>query len=231
MFERNDENYGFFTRCFSYATDLAALFNVEPSRPLTAVRQSHRANAAAETPYQYWLFNAYSPFLDHIIMEVDSRYDKYGEIVHKMSGLVPSVIAERDVSIKDVVEMYRDDLPSPMHTEEEIIRWKRYWVGNDKRPDTVAKALKVCDTDMYPNVYRLLQIFGTIAVTSCECERSGSVVKRLRTYLRASMGQEEMSGLAFMHIHHDVDIDEEEVINIFAQKKNRTLSFLNICSA
>ena len=55
-------------------------------------------------------------------MEVDSQYDKYGEIVHKMSGLVPSVIAERDVSIKDVVEMYRDDLPSPMHTEEEIIR-------------------------------------------------------------------------------------------------------------
>ena len=70
-------------------------------------------------------------------MGVDSRYDKYGEIVHKMSGLVPSVIAERDVSIKDVVEMYRDDLPSPMHTEEEIIRWKRHWVGNDKRPDTV----------------------------------------------------------------------------------------------
>ena len=35
-------------------------------------------------------------------MEVDgSRYDKYGEIVHKISGLVPSVIAERgDVSIK-----------------------------------------------------------------------------------------------------------------------------------
>ena len=163
----------FFTRCFSYATDLAALFNLEPSRPRTAVRQTHRANAAAETPYQYWLFNSYLPFLDHIIMEADSRYDKYREIVHKMSGLVSSVIAERDVSIMDLVEMYRDDLLSPMHTEEEIIRWKRHWVGNDKRPETVAKALKVCETDMYPDVYRLLQIFGTIAVTSCECERSG----------------------------------------------------------
>ena len=62
-----------------------------------------------------------------------------------------------------------------MHTEEEIIRWKRHWVDNDNRPDTVAKALNVCDTDMYPIVYRLLQIFGTIAVTSRECERSGSV--------------------------------------------------------
>ena len=34
-------------------------------------------------------------------MGVGSRYDKYGEIVHRMSGLVPSVIAERDdVSIR-----------------------------------------------------------------------------------------------------------------------------------
>ena len=29
-------------------------------------------------------------------MKVDSRYNKYGEIVHKISGLVPSVIAERE---------------------------------------------------------------------------------------------------------------------------------------
>ena len=80
-------------------------------------------------------------------MKVDSRYDKYGEIVHKISLLMQSVIAERDdVSIKDVVKMYWDDLPSPMHTGVEIIRWKRHWVDNDKRPDTVTKALEVCDT-------------------------------------------------------------------------------------
>ena len=127
--------------------------------------------------------------------------------------------------------MYRDALPSPTHTEEEIIRWKRHWLDNDKRPDTVANALELCDTDMHPNVYRLLQIFGTIPITSCEFERSGSVVKGLRTYLLASMGQERMSGLAFINIHRDVNIDEEEVINIFAQKKIRALFFLNIPSS
>ena len=94
-------------------------------------------------------------------MEVDSRCDEYGEI----SGLAPSVIAERDdVSIKDVVKMYRNDLPSPMHMEEEIMM-ETTQVDNDKRSGTVVKALKVCDTDMYRNVYRLLQLFGTVAVT------------------------------------------------------------------
>ena len=95
----------------------------------------------------------------------------------------------------------------------------------DERPDTITK---LCDADMYPNLSILLQIYGTITVTSCECERSGSVLKRLNTYLRASMGQERMSGLAFMHINYDADNDE--VNNIFAQKKKRALEFLNICS-
>ena len=69
----------------------------------------------------------------------------------------------------------------------------------------------MCDSDMYPNLSILLQIYGTITVTSCECERSRRVLKRLNTYLGASMGQERMSGLAFMHINQDVDIDEDEV--------------------
>ena len=98
----------------------------------------------------------------------------------------------------------------------------------DKHPDTIAKALKVCDADMYPNLSILLQIYDTITVTTCECERSGSVIERLNAYLRVSMGQERMSGLAFIHINYDVDIDE--VNNIFAQKKKRALEFLNICS-
>ena len=47
----------------------------------------------------------------------------------------------------------------------------------EDRPDSVAKALKVCDMNSYPNIYALLKILGTVAVTSCECERSGSVLK------------------------------------------------------
>ena len=81
---------------------------------------------------------------------------------------------------------------------------------------------------MYPNLSVLLKIAGTVPVTSCECERSGSVLKRLNTYLRASMGQERLSGLALMHINYDIDIDIERVIKIFVSKKPRALEFVNI---
>ena len=39
--------------------------------------------------------------------------------------------------------------------------------------------------DSYPNRYVLLNVLGTVTVTSCESERSGSVLQRLNTYLRA----------------------------------------------
>ena len=91
--------------------------------------------------------------------------------------------------------MYGGDLPNPLHFNDEVIRWKRRWTASEvfARPDTIAKALKKCDDETYPNLSVLSKIAGTAAITSCECERSGSVLKHLNTYLRASMGQERMS--------------------------------------
>ena len=92
------------------------------------------------------------------------------------------------------------------------------------------KALKVCNMDSYPNIYVLLKILGTIAVTSCECERSGSVLKRLNTYLRASMGQNRLSALALVHFNLDVDIDANRVLKVFC-KRDRAIAFTNICAS
>ena len=57
-------------------------------------------------------------------------------------------------------------------------------------------------------------------VTSCECERSGSVLKRLNTYLRASMGQERLTSLAMIHINYDPKTDEEKVLEICWKKQH-----------
>ena len=150
-----------------------------------------------------------------------------------MIGLVPTAVAVRDdVNISDAIELDRDDLPSPIHAYEELIRWKRRWSACDEesRLESIARALKICDPDMYPNLNVLMRMAATLPVILCECERSGIVLKRLNTYLGASMGQERRSGLAFIHINYDADINEEEVIDIFASKKKRALEFRNICS-
>ncbi|KAJ8930009.1 hypothetical protein NQ314_017246 [Rhamnusium bicolor] len=52
-------------------------------------------------------------------------------------------------------------------------------------------------------------------------ERSFSALKRLKTWLRNRMTQERLLGLAFLHIHLDLNIDIENVMNRFAKLKRR----------
>jgi len=93
----------------------------------------------------------------------------------------------------------------------------------EDRPNTAAKAIKECDDDLFPNIYALLKICATIPATSCECKRSASSLRRLHTYNRACMGQERLSSLALMHIHYQVKIVLDEVVNLFATKHPRRL--------
>ena len=42
------------------------------------------------------------------------------------------------------------------------------------------------------------------------------------------MGQERLSGLALMHINYSMEIDLDEVINIFARKHPRRMALADI---
>ena len=61
-----------------------------------------------------------------------------------------------------------------------------------------------------------------VANYSAECERLFSTLRRLKTYLRATMTSERESGLALMNIHYDRQINIGGM-DIFARKHPRRL--------
>ncbi len=67
-------------------------------------------------------------------------------------------------------------------------------------------------------IFTLLCIMGTLPVTSCECERSISTLKLIKTSLRSSMGQDRLNGLAMLYYHRDIEITSEEVVDEFSSK-------------
>ena len=73
----------------------------------------------AEIPFQYYLRNVCYPLLNYHINGIDNRFDKYGSTAHLMHRLISSVIVERDVKLKDIIELYQDDLPMAINTEED----------------------------------------------------------------------------------------------------------------
>ena len=56
----------------------------------------------------------------------------------------------------------------------------------------------------FPNVAIILQIFLTIPASNAFGERSFSVLKRVKTYLRNSMSNDKLKNLSLLYIENDI---------------------------
>ena len=125
------------------------------------------------------------------------RFDKYGSVIRKMHAFVPSVIGigkvERHWKTKGNIHEYRDDTHSQRSFRRILKVRKTMESSEGKTTWSCGKSIKSFDIESYPNIYVLSKILRTVAVTSRECERSGIVLKRLGTYLWASIGQNRLS--------------------------------------
>ena len=196
-----------------------------PFMPHIAMRQQYRSNETAESVFDYFKKNVAIPFLDHIISNLDEQFSSLAVTASSLLGLVPTVICTKQVGTSAALELYHEDLPSPELVALEMTRWKLQYerMPADKRPATTSAAIKDCDPIHFPNIRTLLQLACTLPVTSCECERSASTLRRLNTYMRASMGQERMASLALLHTHYDRETDLDEVVNIYARLHPRRM--------
>ena len=181
---------------------------------------------------EYYRINLAVPFLDHILAQIQERFSAVTIKATQLLALVPSVIQQMQVTAKDLDEalnLYRDDLPSPQLFPAEFRRWKaRTEASKQDVANSCASALKSCDSDEFPNIFLLLKIAATLPVTTCECERSFSTMKRLNNYMRCTMGESRLSSLALMHIKYDMPIDLDEVVEVFACLHPRLMELSNL---
>ncbi|XP_063754676.1 uncharacterized protein LOC134874557 [Eleginops maclovinus] len=86
--------------------------------------------------------------------------------------------------------------------------------------------------EVYPNLWVALRIALTLPVTVASAERSFSKLKLIKTYLRSTMGQERLSGLAVISINGEVAqrLSYDDLINDFAARKCRRVPvFIEKC--
>ena len=100
--------------------------------------------------------------------------------------------------------MYHDDLPRYESLYVELDIWKDMWARcKEDVPSTLLQSLICCDQDTFPNLNRLFSIGCIIPVASCEAERSFSVFRTLKNFLRSSMGKGRLLSLATFFISND----------------------------
>ena len=216
---------------YETALEIATKVGIDECMPRISRQQQHRTNVPCSNPSEYYKRALTIPSLDHLITEIDGRFHHdSASTVCQVMLILPSTLAESEevvtpAMISDLIHMYEDYLPAPGSIGTELHCWGVKWRGSDDAASlcTPAKVLTVIDSDFFPNLEVLFKISCTLAVTSAECERSISRLRYLKTYLRSTMTEERLNGLALLYTHRDIACDAERVFEEFAQRNPRTM--------
>lgn len=145
---------------------------------------------------------------------------------------------EREAEALNKFYKFAEDV-SQLYREIEIYR--NCIIGQHNNSDTSLSSSSIEDyaslflkyelKSMLPLVWHLFEVILTCPVSTASAERYFSSLKRLKTYLRNTMGQERLSGLALMTIekHNTLKLMSQEGLDIltekFASQKNRRMLF------
>lgn len=227
--ERNSVDEGF-EYIYEKAISMGKKHSIEPSVPRISKKQVYRSNIECDSILNHYKINLAIPFLDCVITNLKSRFSRLEEKAISLLSVLPPVFLKDKEELEEIEKNYHNELPSPELLVQEMKRWKAHFQSYSEEdiPKTPAAALKCIDECFYPNISVLLRIAATLPVTSCECERSASSLRKLDDYNRATMTDERKSSLALIHIHYDENISIDEVINIFSRLHPRKLQLENM---
>ena len=111
------------------------------------------------------------------------------------------------------------DLFSELKVFKEILQIKDY------TPIDILNYIKRLDS--FPNTCITYRILLTIPITIASTERSFSKLKLIKSYLRSTMSQERLSGLAILSIKKKIleELEYKILISQFASQKARKIDF------
>jgi hypothetical protein len=196
--------------------DICKKYNIPVTKSRLASRQTNRSNITTDSVADYYKITIYIPYHDLFITHLEDRFLKHRNILGNFSCLFPIETKSLDkVTCITLFETYssilHDDSPEIWISEVEI--WRRRIVGKNIR--NALDALDICNADAFPNVYKILRVMSVLPVTTMTNERSFSTLRWLKTYLRSTMGEDRLNGLASLNIHRDINVDINQALNEF----------------
>ena len=123
-----------------------------------------------------------------------------------------------------MANFYASDIENIQTLDSELDCWESKWSLCKDLPGSPQESLACCNQLMFPNIHTMLQTC-TLPVTTSECKRTFSGLKRLKSYCRSTMTEQRLTGLAMLNSHHTMTI---ELDDIFArQHPRRVVNILN----
>ena len=206
--EYHTDNY--WDKIYKYATDLANLHSIniqtisrkrkQPGYLESSLITSTVGSRPNQSLKEDYMCQLYFPVLDTFLKEMDERFDETHQVILKGIGSC-SPSSSIFLSIPDMKPFalsYGIDVTS---LDIEIALTKRSLTLDASQASITefASYLYSCQP-AFKTLFEIVQVALTISITSAECERSFSALKRIKTNLRSTMGEERLSDLAILSI-------------------------------
>lgn len=210
---RSKRSDGEFQTFFNEVSEKAKRLRIdEPVVPRVRRRPARFETGTAEAhnfpdPESYYR-QMYFEIVDAAIASLETRFNSVS--YNKVKDLERSILRCATIDCSDITsitalysELSSDRLQLHFDMFRDICRQQQMPIQS---VSGIVKFLQdnknVCQ--LLPEVVSLVRLFLTIPVTTCTVERSFSVINRLITYLRSTLGQARLNHLAILHCYKEL---------------------------
>ena len=166
-----------------------------PSRRYTGEAAAYRPDSTEE-----YYRKQYFEFIDVIVTGLSDRYDpdKSGLAQYlKLEAMLTSGKVDEEL-VSKYPEL--DSLTLPIQLE----MFKQTYKAKSLHEAKVTyRSMEHAVRFLFPQVLVLLKLLLVCPVSSCECERSFSALRRLKTWLRTTMTQRRLNHVSICHVHRE----------------------------
>ena len=202
----------------------------QPSRRLQAL-VGEMPEVNAEVAYHCRITCCYLS-IDKIVTELKCRFEGHDQEVLLALADVVFSNSPTTANIELVSDFYGID-SELLSSEKNVFENIDADYPDSERKNAATMVRRMFENGVHevlPLVYKVFLILATIPATSCSAERSFSALRRLKTYLRSTMGQKRLNSTALINVERAyansaLKNDMEKIIDIFGQRHNRQSYF------
>ncbi|XP_029435922.1 zinc finger MYM-type protein 1-like [Rhinatrema bivittatum] len=194
------------------------------------LRQIKSRHHDAIDPEDHFKANVFLVAMDTIISDLHQRFQSMEEVCKLFSPILKvRTMSEEDLmaSTEELISAYPEDFTSSLLSELQHLR-KVYEATfpEDMGPlDLLNSIYKLELQGIFGEVCIALRIFTTLPLSVAEGERAFSKLSSIKNYLRSTMSEQRLNGLAILSIEHELarQLSYKDLIKDFANQKVRRL--------